>query len=82
LKEYVGCKIDRNEDGRGLLILQPVIVQSLIDEFGVEEDPKIMIPASKGDSFTPVMDEDELDEEDQKGYRSGVGKLLYLSRWS
>jgi hypothetical protein len=28
------------------------------------------------------MDGDELNEVDQKGYQSGVGKLLYLLRWS
>jgi hypothetical protein len=82
LKEYVGCKIDKQERGNCLLITQPVIVRSFIDEFGIQEDKKIEIPASRSDSFSPILDGDELKEEDQKGYQSGVGKLLYLSRWS
>ena len=82
LKEYVGCKIETRKDEKRILIVQPVIVRSFIDEFGIEENRKIEVPASTNDSFSPVMDGDELNEEEQKGYRSGVGKLLYLSRWS
>jgi hypothetical protein len=82
LKEYVGCKINKQERENHLLITQTVIVRSFIDEFGIQEDEKIEIPASRSDSFSPILDGDELNEEDQKGYQSGVGKLLYLSRWS
>ena len=82
LKEYVGCKIEKDEKKKCLLISQPVIVRSFIDEFGINENHKITVPASKGDSLFPTMDGDDLTEEEQKGYRSGVGKLLYLSRWS
>jgi hypothetical protein len=57
-------------------------VRSFIDEFGIKEDKRIEIPASRIDSFSPILDGDELNEEEQKGYQSGVGKLLYLSRWS
>jgi hypothetical protein len=32
LKEYVGCKIDKQERGNCLLITQPVIVRSFMDE--------------------------------------------------
>jgi hypothetical protein len=45
LKEYVGCKIDKQERGNCLLINKPVIVRSFIDEFGIEEDIKIEMPA-------------------------------------
>jgi hypothetical protein len=81
-KEYVGSKFDKQEGGNRLLITQPVIVGSFIDEFGIQEDKRIEIPASRSDSFSPIVDGDELGEEEQKGYRSGVGKLLYLLRWS
>jgi hypothetical protein len=40
LKEYVGCKIDKQERGNHLLITQPVIVRSFIDEFGIQEEKK------------------------------------------
>jgi hypothetical protein len=40
LKEYVGCKIDKQERGNRLLITQLVIVRSFIDEFGIQEEKK------------------------------------------
>jgi hypothetical protein len=46
LKEYVGCKIDKQEKGNCLLITQPVILRSIIDEFGVQENIKIEVPDS------------------------------------
>jgi hypothetical protein len=49
LKEYVGCKIDKQERGNRLLKTQPVIVRSFIDEFGIQEDKRIEIPASRSD---------------------------------
>jgi hypothetical protein len=82
LKEYFGCKIESREGDKRILIVQPVTIRSFIDKFGIRENPKIEVPASSSDSFNPVMDGDELDEVDQKGYQSGIGKLLYLSRWS
>jgi hypothetical protein len=57
-------------------------VRSFIDEFGIQEDKRIKIPASRSNSFILILDGDDLGKEEQKGYRSGVGKLLYLSRWS
>jgi hypothetical protein len=38
LKEYVGCKIERNKENKSLKISQPVIIQSFKDEFGVKPD--------------------------------------------
>jgi hypothetical protein len=40
LKEYVGCKIDKQERGNCLLITQPEIVGSFIDEFKIQKDKK------------------------------------------
>jgi hypothetical protein len=61
--------------------LQPVIISCFIHEFVIKENPRIEVPDYSSDSFSTVMDGDELDEVDHKGYQSGVGKLLYLSRW-
>jgi hypothetical protein len=77
LKEYVGCKIDKQERGNRLLITQPVIVRSFIDECGIQENIKFEIAASRSFSFSTIQDGDELNKEDQKGYQSGIGKLLY-----
>jgi hypothetical protein len=43
-------------------------VRSFIDEFGIQEYKGIEIPASRSDSFSPILDGDELNKEDQKGY--------------
>jgi hypothetical protein len=32
-----------------------VIMRSFIDEFGIQEDIKIEIPASRSDSFNPIQ---------------------------
>jgi hypothetical protein len=64
LKEYVGY---RQERGNCLLITQPVIVRIFTDEFGDQENIKIEVPASRNNSFRPMKDGDELNEEDQKG---------------
>jgi hypothetical protein len=68
LKKNVGCKIDKQERGICLLISQPVIVRGFIDEFEIQEDKKIKIPASRSNSFSPILDGDELNKEDQKEY--------------
>jgi hypothetical protein len=82
LKEYIRYKIESREGDKRILIVQPVIIRSFIDKFEIRENPRIEVPASSSDSFSPVMDGDELDEVDQKGYQSGFDNLLYLSRWS
>jgi hypothetical protein len=81
LKEYVGCKVESREGNKRILIVQSVIIRCFIDKFGMRENPRIEVPAPSNHSFSPIMDGDELDEVDHKGYQSGVGKLLYLSRW-
>jgi hypothetical protein len=64
LKGYVGCKINKQEGGNCLLITQPVIVWSFIDEFGIQEDKRIEIPASRSDLFSPILDGDEIGKEE------------------
>ena len=79
--EYIGTKIDIDKTKRELKITQPVLVQSLRDEFEFENPnncPETPAPASthlmaSGKSLSP---------EKQTKYRSGVGKLLYLTKWS
>jgi hypothetical protein len=59
-----------------------LIMQSFIDEFSIISSNKIETFASSGELFSPVSSGDELNEKEQKRYRTGVGKLLYLLRWS
>ena len=79
--EYIGTKIDIDSKKHELKITQPVLVQSLQDEFDFENPnncPETPAPAgthlmSIGQSLSP---------EKQTKYCSGVGKLLYLTKWS
>ena len=76
--EYIGTKIDIDKTKRELKITQPVLVQSLQDEFEFENPnncPETPAPASthlmaSGKSLSPEKQS------------SGVGKLLYLTKWS
>ena len=83
LKEYVGCKVEYNKIKKTLKMTQPVMVQSFIDEFGVKTDGmKPRTPAIPGEVLMPGDDRNNLSYKEQKKYRSGVGKLLHMMRWS
>ena len=81
LTEYVGCKIERNWKERWIKITQPVLLQSYSDEF---ELPSAVYhtPAETGQVLVPCKEEDAIAAEEQAKYRSGVGKMLHMMRWS
>ena len=75
--EHIGNKLSWSEDQ--VKITQPVLLQSFTDEFELPaEKPKT--PAAPGTVLQPT--EIKLNDEMQSKFRSGVGKLLYLCRWS
>ena len=80
--EYIGTKIDiDNNRKHKLKITQPVLVQSLRDEFALENPnncPETPAPASTH----LIASGQPLSPEKQTKYRSGVGILLYLTKWS
>jgi hypothetical protein len=79
---YVGCKLDRNEEG-SVRFTQPVQLQSFVDEYELpDEKDKPTIPAEAGQVFSKPAEDEELPQGEQKVYRSGVGKLLHVMRWS
>jgi len=78
LNEYVGCKIDRTHER--IKVTQPVLIQSLIDEFDTDPKAHPSTPAEPGQVL--VKSSQVLNTEQQKTYRSGVGKLLHIMRWS
>jgi hypothetical protein len=57
LEDYVGCKIEIDRS-------QPVLVQSLFDEFADIEQGRLLMTHAQM----------------HKRYRSGVGKLMYLAK--
>jgi hypothetical protein len=79
LKEYVGCKIDRDYEGKSMKITQPVLIQSFKDEFDLP-GIKHPTPAAHGDQL--CKEEDVVMPSKHKEYRTGVGKLLHLMKYS
>ena len=82
LEEYVGCKIEIKEiEGkRTLKFTQPVLVQSLVDEFELP-NKKPATPAVAGLVLTKGDVDLALSTDMQTKYRSGVVKLLHIMRW-
>ena len=83
LKEYIGCKIDRDKEQRSIKFTQPVMLQSFEDEFNLPEGDPPELPATAGDVLRRAEDASEnIGLTEQSAYRSGVGKLLHMMRWS
>ena len=83
MDEYVGCKVDRDHENGLIKFTQPVMLQSFIDEFDLPETKKQPnTPAAPGEFLVKGDETTNLDEELQAKYRSGVGKLLHMMRWS
>jgi len=78
LDEYVGVKIESK--GNALKMTQPVLIQSLQDEFNIPSKTSKHLPAPPGKEL--LQEGEPLTEEEYKIYRSGVGKLLFLMRYS
>jgi hypothetical protein len=82
VKEFVGCKIDYDPNRKTMKITQPVLLQSFTDEFAIAEkketpkSPGVPLRALQLGTETPV------EGERRTYYRSGVGKLMHLKRWS
>ena len=81
MKEYIGTKISIDPCNNTLKIIQPVLVQSLNDEFNFAElNSKPETPAM---ARTHLMSSGpKLCGAVQMRYCSDMGKLLYLVKWS
>ena len=79
--EYVGCKVEIGEGHKYLKLTQPVLLQSYEDEFQLP-DYEYETPGEPGKVLTKVEEGQELNPNEQFKYRSGVGKLLHMMRWS
>jgi hypothetical protein len=79
--EYVGCKIEIDWSVLSCKFTQPVLVQSFTDEFEAKPQGH-KTPAVPGTTLQQTTEETTLDEKKHSKYRSGVGKLLHVMRWS
>ena len=83
LTEYVGCKIEHNKEERWMKLTQPVLLQSFEDEFDLDEQrPNPRTPMEAGQVLSKEDGQPKETVLNTKQYRSGVGKLLHMMRWS
>ena len=84
VKEYLGCKVDVEINNSALKLTQPVLLQSFKDEFDLPNSGRVQnVPAVAGSVLSPkVTDEEALGDKEHGEYRTAVGKLLHVCRWS
>ncbi len=78
LSKYIGCKIDRDRNKNSIRFTQPVLVQSLEDEYELPTGTPPQTPAKPGTTMTKHEDKDKLSKEMHTKYRAGIGKLQHL----
>ena len=81
VKEYVGCKIDRDEENNSIKFTQPVMLQSFDDEFETS-GKRPSTPAEAGTVLSKCSEGAKVESTRHTYYRKGVGKLLHMTRWS
>ena len=83
LTDYIGNKIDIDCENRSMHVTQPVLLRSFKDEFNVEVPENCpTTPAAPGSVLRGTSEENTVGYPEQRRYWSGVGKLLYLMKWS
>jgi hypothetical protein len=65
---YVGCKITMNKEMKTVRFEQPVMIKSLVDEFGIS-GKTMKIPATHGTVLQPGEVKDELKGKEKKGIK-------------
>jgi hypothetical protein len=80
-KEFVGCKIEYNRAEKWLKLTQPVLLQSFADEFQINENKCPLTPGVPLKTLQ-LGNKPAVLNDRRTYYRSGVGKLLHLKRWS
>jgi hypothetical protein len=60
--------------------LQPMLIKSYKDEFDTQDNDSP--PRTPGEVLQKGDPKDEVSDEEQFKYRSGVGKLLHMMKWT
>ena len=85
LTDYLSCRVIEDVKMNRILILQPHLINNLQAKFGEEVVNKRAYRTPGTPRFKIVRPDDEADLIDmnlQSRYRSGVGMLLYLTKYS
>ena len=83
MTEYVGCMV-KSLNG-GLYLHQSALIKKIERNFGerVQKLRRYSTPGTPGQGLVQVKDNEKvLNEKDQTEYRSGVGMLLFLTKFS
>ena len=83
--KFIGVQLDWQDGGTRLIMHQAYIIDRLINNFGVEiQDLKVYkTPAATMAKVNKIQEhEAKLDNGQQDKYRTGVGTLLYLVKYS
>ena len=79
INEYVGCKINYNQEEGWMELTQPVLLQSFGDEFELPNQ-EYNTPAAPNSLL--MKGESVMTEERHHEYRKGVGKLIHYGKYS
>jgi hypothetical protein len=85
LTDYLSCKLIENAESKEIFMLQPHLINNLEAKFGDEARNKRIYKTPGTPRFKivcPENDEDIIEPNLQSRYRSGVGVLLYLIKYS
>jgi hypothetical protein len=85
LTDYLSCQLIENAELKEILILQPHLINNFGAKFGDEVKSKRVYKTPETPRFKivcPDNDDDIIEPNLQSRYRSGVGMLLYLIKYS
>jgi hypothetical protein len=85
VNEYLSCFIEESKDKGKLIMIQPHLLTCLIQNFGeeIEGKRKFLTPCTPRFKIQRLtINMDVIDTQSQRKYRSGVGMLLYLTKYS
>ena len=83
--DYLSCEIIENKEGTKAWVGQPHLIKKIENTFGnmIKGLPKYKTPGTPGlGIFKPISEGSVIAPKDQTIYRSGVGMLLYLVKYS
>jgi hypothetical protein len=84
VNEYLSCCIEESKDEAKLTMIQLHLLTRLIENFGeeIEGKRKFLTPGMPRFKIQrSTINMDVLDPQSQRKYRSGVGMLLYLTKY-
>ena len=80
VKDYLSCEIHFSKDKKGVVLHQRDIIESLEEEYG-KEVSRLMVyktPGTPGKGIVRNPEGSSVTKIEEKKYRRGVGKILYL----